>query len=562
MIETIRKHSKWLLYIIATATIASMIFYMGTGAVHNGYGGGGVNTNVVGGEIYGKAVTQDMYDRMDKGFEIEFFFNYGEWPEENPQVTADLRQQLVYVRMMEVQKAEQLGVHVSMEQTEQMAANFLHAPTLQRLFQVRDSAVPLNTFVNQVLQPKGLTEDDFANFVHDNLAIDQVQSFYGLAGQLVTPEEATNEYIREFQEYSSEIVFFSASNFLSRVSIVPGEVGQYYTNYMADYRLPKRVQVNYVLFSVSNYLDQAQHDLGNSNLDLEVQNVVTKYGSAMNAVPDAKSEDAAKEEIRNLLVRRQALQMATTNANSFAQAVFNIQPASAQSLETVGRQKGVTVEHPAPFGADYGPSEFTAPPAFTRTAFELSSESPLSEPVSTPDGVYLIGYQTNLPSEIPPLDEIRGRVTDDLRMRLATITAERAGTNFAAHLPMQMATGKSFAAAGFAAGFEPKALPPFSMQTQDLPELEGHATLNQLKQVALFTPVGTASQFVPTEDGGFILHVESKLPVDHEKMVAEMPQFITELRNQRAGQAYNDWKQHEANRQLTDTPLGRRMGSR
>lgn len=564
MIETIRKHSKWLLYIIAAATIGSMVFYMGTGSVHNGNGYGGVNTNVVGGEIYGKPVTQDMYDKMEKQFALSIFFQYGEFPDQNPQITPEVKQQLVYIRMMEAEKASQLGAHVTMDQIEQAVANYyLRSPALQRAFGVRNQAVPLNNFVNEVLAPRGMTEDDFVEFVRDDLAIQQVQSFYGMEGQLITPQEATNEYIRENQEYSAQIVFFSASNFLSRVSVSPRDVGEFYTNYMANYRLPKRVQVSYVAFSLSNFLGKAESQLGSSNLDMEVQNTITKYGA--DAAPDATNEDQARAEIRNAFIRRQALQDAGTQADNFAQSVFNIQPASAQNLETVARQKGLTVEHPEPFSADYGPSEFNAPTAFTRTAFELSPESPLSEPIAGPDSIYVIGYQATFPSEIPSLDEIHDRVADDLRMRLAAITAERAGTNFAHQVPMQMASGKSFSAVGFADGLEPVVLPPFSLRTQDIPELEGRATANQLMEVALVTPVGASSPFMPTQDadgtpnGGFILYVQSRMPVDPEKMAEDMPQFLAGLRQASEGQAYTDWRNHEANRVLLDTPLSRRM---
>jgi hypothetical protein len=71
------------------------------------------------------------------------------------------------------------------------------------------------------------------------------------------------------------------------------------------------------------------------------------------------------------------------------------------------------------------------------------------------------------------------------------------------------------------------------------------------------TPAGTASGFNPTDDGGFVLFVQSLLPVDQSKMAAELPQFTAELRQRRADQAFNDWIQHEASRELRDTPLAR-----
>jgi hypothetical protein len=564
MIETIRKHSKWLLWLIAGATIFSMVFYMGTGSVHSG-GSGEVNTNEVGGEIYGQKVTQEMYDKTRKDVDLDYLCNSGQWPEENPEVTKDAIQQRIYVRMMFIEKAKELGVHVTDEQAEKAALNFLRSPALERAFGTRDQSVPWNTFVRGALAPRQLAASDFENFVRDDLAIEQLQTIFGVPGELVTPQETTNEYIRDNQEYSAQIIFFSASNYLSRVRVTPDDVGNYYTNFMAEYRLPDRVQVSYVLFSVSNYFGEAQGEIGTSNLEMDVTNVFQKYG--MTATPDAKTTNEAVADIRDYLLRRQALQDAATQADNFAQSVFSMTPVSPQNLAAAARKKGLAVEHPAPFAEDFGPSEFTAPAAFTQAAFhQLRPDAPISEPVAGPNGVYILALQTNLPSEIPPLEQIRNRVTEDLRMRVATLTAQRSGTNFAHLLPTQMAAGKSFAAVGFADGLEPLVLPPFSLSTQEVPELENHATLNQLREAVLTTPVGSASGFMeadpPNGDGGFVLYVQSRLPIDHEKMAAELPQFTAELRQSRAEQAFSDWYQYEANRELRTTPLARQMGAR
>ncbi len=174
----------------------------------------------------------------------------------------------------------------------------------------------------------------------------------------------------------------------------------------------------------------------------------------------------------------------------------------------------------------------------------------------------MIALQNNLPSEIPPLDQIRARVTGDLKLREAIFMAQTAGTNFVRRLPVQMASGKSFAAVSFADGLDPQVLPPFSMVTQEMPELADHATINQLRAAAFATPAGTSSGFRTTDDGGFVLFVESRLPIDEEKMAAELPQFTAELRNRRSQQAFNDWLQHEASRELQNTALGRQMRGR
>ena len=53
-------------------------------------------------------------------------------------------------------------------------------------------------------------------------------------------------YKREHQEVATEAVFFSASNYLAGVTVPPSALAQFYTNRLAVYRLPERVQVSYV----------------------------------------------------------------------------------------------------------------------------------------------------------------------------------------------------------------------------------------------------------------------------------------------------------------------------
>jgi parvulin-like peptidyl-prolyl isomerase len=104
-------------------------------------------------------------------------------------------------------------------------------------------------------------------------------------------------------------------------------------------------------------------------------------------------------------------------------------------------------------------------------------------------------------------------------------------------------------------GYDPQVLPPFSLSTSEMPELNDHATLNQLKAAAFTTPIGATSGFKETEDGGFVVYVESRLPFDQSKMSTDLPQFTAQIRQQRQMQAFNNWVQREASRELRDTPL-------
>ena len=122
--------------------------------------------------------------------------------------------------------------------------------------------------------------------------MEQLQQTIGLTGELITPQEAAIAYQHDHQELSAQIVFFSASNYLSSVTATPAAVAQFYTNHLAEYRLPDRAQVSYVAFELSNYLAAAEQKLGRTNLDNQVDMIYRQYG--LKGVPDAKTPKRPK----------------------------------------------------------------------------------------------------------------------------------------------------------------------------------------------------------------------------------------------------------------------------
>jgi hypothetical protein len=150
---------------------------------------------------------------------------------------------------------------------------------------------------------------------------------------------------------------------------------------------------------------------------------------------------------------------------------------------------------------------------------------------------------------------IRDRVTRDYEYHEAALRARTAGTNFYYSAAVQMAAGKTFAQAALAAGQTPFAFKPFSMSTQEIPEAEGHAEVNAIKQTVFTTTVGHMSPFVPTSEGGFVLFVKSLLPINEELKNSDLPKYTSQVRRQRENEAFNVWLQLEASRELRNTPL-------
>jgi hypothetical protein len=122
-----------------------------------------------------------------------------------------------------------------------------------------------------------------------------------------------------------------------------------------------------------------------------------------------------------------------------------------------------------------------------------------------------------------------------------------------------LAQGKALAAICASAKLQLVEVPPFSISTRELPEVEGHLTLNQYKQLTFTTPPGQASNFQMTTEGGLIVYVKAKLPLDETKITAGLPGFMNAVRQNRQNEAFNDWFRREAEKGLANIPAFRQL---
>jgi SurA N-terminal domain len=550
MIGSIRKHSKWLWWIIAALTVFSFVVFMGQGPMRNG---GSSRASGGYGTIYGKAITALEYAQAQREFYLYYWVRNGQWPDKSASFNRDDMEREVYIRLLLQQKAKKLGVEIGDDALVAAASQFLSS--LGR----NGQSVPMQKFEEQVLAPEGLAAIDLQNFLRSELTVQQMVQTLGLAGALITPQEVSSLYDREHQELSAQAVFFAASNYLAQASVTPSAVAEFYTNNLAAYRVPDRVQVNYVFFDVSNYLAQAQTEWSKTNFTETVNAVYQQYGQSQ--FPEAKTPDEAKAKIREVLIHDRALKDARQVANDFAVALFAVEPVKPENLATLAAQKGLAVRTTAPFSANLGPEEFTAPATFTKSAFQLSADEPLAGPIVGADGIYVIALANQLPSSIPSLEQISSRVTQDFKNHAAVELAQNAGRNLYYSLTTQAELGKTFAQVAVAAGHTPLVLPAFSLSTSAMPELDDRASLGQIKQAAFTTAPGHASNFVPTADGGFILFVQQMLPMDMAKKNSELAQFTAQVRRGRQSEAFNLWLQGQANRELRNTPFFEKMAA-
>jgi parvulin-like peptidyl-prolyl isomerase len=524
MLGTIRRHQKWLWVIIVTLTIASFVIFFSPYSKMSGPSRGKVELGMVNGHPIGEedfmAAKRDVY--------LRYFVTHGDWPRDAEAkrlgFNADRES---YNQLLLIEKMKDLNIQVSSTAVARLAAQVL-------------GSAPYASFVEKRLKPEGFRGNDFERFIRHELGIQQLITVLGLSGKLVTPREAETLYRREQQELATEAVFFTGSNNLASVVVTPESVGRFYTNQMPRYRLPERVQVRYVQFELTNFFAEADQELAKmTNLNALVERVYEERGT--NYYRDAKSPAEVREKIKTDMHRELAQRSARKMAATFATELSEQSPQRAENLDQLAARQKLTVKVTAPFDIQNGPEELRVPANFSRAAFALTETEPFGNPVVGDDAVYVIAFNKRFPSEIQPLASIHEQVTADFRFTQAIQLARQAGTNFSAALTASLAAGKTFAAVCDETKVKPLTLPPYSLATRTLPEVEERVSLSLLKQIAFITPVGKTSDFVPTSEGGLVLHVVSRLPVDEAKLKADFPAYLNSVRQTRQIEVFNDW---------------------
>lgn len=550
MFGTIRKHQTWLWVIIVTITIISFVSFFNPSNQGSGKGSGSADF----GTIDGRRITEEEFVNASREASLHFFMSYGSWPDAEAKRVGYDADREAYSRLFFIAKLKQHNIQVDSASVARMANTIL-------LSLGRGMPVPLQAFQEQILTPHGLTANDFERYIRHDLGIQQLVSTLGVSGKLVTPAEAQDLYIRERQEVSATAVFFSISNYLASVpALTPAEVGQFYTNQMSAYRIPERIQVSYVHFDVTNFMANADEEIAKlTNFNAIVDQVYLQRGT--NYYKGDITADAAKAKIRSEMRHELATTAARKKANDFASALFDQQPQRPENLATVAAAQGLTVKLSAPFTEESGPTDFDGGVNFARAAFQLTSEDPFGGPLLGATAAYVFTVSHRIPSTIPPLEQIRSQVETDCRYGLAARLARSTGAQFAQAATNGLAQGKTFAGLCTDAKVKPTVIPPFSLNTREMSELEGQLDLNQLKQVVFDTPVGKSSNFYPTREGGVVVYVQQRLPVDEARMRAEMPEYLKAVRQQRQNEAVNFWYRKEAEKSLRDTFIQKRAAA-
>ncbi len=557
MFGTIRRHQSWLWAIIVVLMIISLLYW-----VDQRPNGGGSQMGEQATVLNGKTVTPTMLKEALREVDLLYFLNFRKWPEQDSERAQQMgfdKDNQAWLRLLRVAKAEEAGVRVSSDTVATLAKRLL-------------GDFPLDKFEKEVLQPNGLSADDFERFVRHDAVIQQLSTVVGAAGRLITPAEAEALYRRDHQEVGGDIIFFNISNYLGKVAITNGALSNFFTLRQSTYRVPDRLRVSYVEFPKTNFYAEADKQFATvTNLELQLREMYIKSGGT-NAFKDTNgvplSESAALAQIKDDQRERMALGFANKRANEFANKVYDEATKGndpgrqilATLLDNVAAAEGLKTQITVPFDMEQGPTNLDVSPMFTRIAFSLNAtNNPISfQPVPGQHAMYLIALKDMIPGRAQSFDEVKKQVEEDYRRMNAFSLTRTDATNFVARATNDLAKGKSFAELAQQANLKAEALPPISRATESITNLEERLDIRRLKGVALSLEPGKISDYIMNPpEGGYLLHVRAKIPFDEAKLRVELPKFTSQLRYQKQNELFDIW----FNKQIEGAKLPLRQAS-
>jgi hypothetical protein len=575
MFGTVRKHQKWLWLFLAFVMSVSLVFLFTDVDVLGGGLSSGPGGRVDVGSINGQPIPFPEYREVQKEIYIRTFMQTGEWPgtDEASETQMDTE---TLSRLFLIRKTRELGVEPSDKSVGLVQQRHL-------------GDYPFQQFYEEHLKPRQLTLKDFTRYSRNEAAIQQLAAAVSVGARLVRPADVETIWKTENQEVKTQLAVFWASNFLDSITITNGAIETFYTNRMSLYRLPERLTVSYVPFASSNYMVEAEDSLSKqTNVPVRIDEIYRQQSlNSTNAFLDTNGvpypETIAKEMIRSVMRTNEAWIIARRAAADFGMELSNQEdPNNPANFAKVAAARGLTVEVTEPFNRFRGgldefiheeppdpesdPQDLGVVRRDIRTkAFALTVERPiLFNAIAGRKGSYVIARNTVLPTELPPLEDIRDDVTEDYQEYLTSQAASKAGRAFVATLTNGLAFGKSFAEVCAANKVQTLDVPAYSPSSQSLTNLDSRVSLRRLQSLTADMEPGEVSDYAgaqPPSEGGYILYFSERPPIDPVKMADDLPKFLSRLKDFRRNQAFQSWFQRESQRAAlqraaTETTIG------
>ena len=517
--EWVRKHARWILAGILLLLIPSFVALFTTSGGSRQQQSGEQPT------VRGKPVDVAQFAKARNAVITQYIIRTGLRPPSTPQFDDAVRQQAV-LRLIMLQKAKELGIHVTDEQRDQQIVS-------QPPFRNEAGQFDRNRYSRFLifLNNYGISESRFMEIMSEEMALSQLEAQVSTAAK-VTPDEVTFVYTPMHEKLAVEVVEFDTADYKDPVTVTDAEARTYYDQHQASFRRPAQVKVRYARFPLTDA--EKSIKLADDEIAEFYERNKSRYTGTNNVV---ELLEAVRSKVEQDLLMLRADRAAADRATEFTVKLVPEPNQPKPDFTKLAAEFGVEPQVTDFFSASEKLPGVDAGVDFDRAAFALSPEVPISDPVAGKDAYYVLEYIDSRPSEIPPFDEVKQQVVDVVkRVRIYDATIKR-GSEELAKVKKEMAAGKSFADACAAFDLKVQMPAPFAL-ADEKPAVPGGG---HVQENVIGMATNTVSEFIQTPTGGLFFYLKDRLAPDREEFDRNLPKYAQQLLQRNRQALVQDW---------------------
>lgn len=538
MFSILRRNKTWLWGILIIVVIISFVIFFSPDVDLTNRSEGGTATVAY---MDGKPVSYEEFQKAANEASIFYFLNYGQWPQENR--GWDLETQAKQ-RLFLKDRAAKQGIIA----TPQAAAAWLRDLPIfadkngNYSPEIYEKAIPF-------FEQQGLSRYMLEEFAKSEVAIKQLMATFGLPGAMFSPRVIKNSLEKEKEIFSTEIAIFYNTNFIDQVNVIETNLMRYYTNRMSLWRVPEKTQVNYVNFASTNYTEAAikkfEED-SKTTLDEYINKIYSETDDPESFVDkegNQLSEDEAKKEMRDALVKDRSLRLARNAARDFINLYFNKENITEEEFKNIATTNGLTVKLSEPFAVTDTPAELDITFSDVQRVFALSETNLYTPPIMGTNNVYAFFFSKKIEAYNPEYKNIQDKVLESYKESEAASKARLKARNFQQSLTNALANGeKTFEQLAQEANAKHITLPDF---TSDATALDSEETIPlsiyQIKNNVSLLKAGQAGGMIPSTQAACVLYLKDRKPTAPDIIQQELPAYTKGLLAENLSSAFQEW---------------------
>jgi hypothetical protein len=524
----ISKFNKLIHNKIVWAAFAVLVSLSMVGLFAPSVGSSGPESTGSAGTLFDKPVSRE--DLMKARLFVQAF---------QPSRSSEQEQQMVteraWSRLAIRRYADALGLGVSIEELSDVIA--------------RDPSFAVNgTFSRQRYQQ--LVESQmrvpvrlFEEYLHEEILIRKVQDL--LAGSLWIPPYELEQSVSRFTDlFTIDVVELVPSNLVKDVSVSDEDIRNVYDRDPVPFEVPEQRSVYYVEWSadelgktvsISDAQVQDAYDR-----DIEKYSITDTNTMTVSYTPLAEVSD----QIRSGIAKKEGITIAGESAMQFLDDLGMLGYGDDVSIHSVAKKSGLTVVTSDFFTATAPVPGVRAGLSFNKAAFLLDPQVPeksYSGSVIGEDAVYVLAWNTNRPSFLPPFEEVAGKAKSIAIEKAREKEFDKKLADIREKLKLSIAAKEPFKAASEALNLTAATYGPFSVYnagTNDFPHF------SDLAPSVLALSSGDLSDPIQLEDRVLIAHVAERVPGDKAEAVALKPDINRMLQSGRMRMHFAAWSEY------------------